>query len=96
MHAELGPQKNKKLEEEPGELLKQLEDEVYTAVTEGTEDLVLSTLINITLRSIRTGRELFQDPLQEPVFYIRHFRPWVQAALDDQTALENVMHPSRE
>lgn len=61
-----------------------------SAVTDGTDDLVLSRLIDITVRSIYTRRELFENPLQEPFFYARYFRPWVQSALDEKDALQSV------
>jgi len=87
-------------------LLAELEDEVRDAVTNGTDDLVLAKLVEITARSIRTNRELFPDLLTEPAFYARYFRPWVQAAMDEDAALDNfhanalealgIKKPSRE
>ena len=50
--------------------------------------MVLARLIEITRRAIHTGRELFDNLLEEPVFYVRHFRPWVEAALAERDALE--------
>jgi hypothetical protein len=71
-------------------LLAALEEEVRLAVMDGTEDLVLSRLVEVTLRSIYSGRPLFDNPLKEPVFYARFFWPWVQSALDEQDALQGV------
>jgi hypothetical protein len=65
-----------------------MEDEVRDAVTSGTSDLVLAKLIEITMRSIKTNRELFPNLLNAPAFYDRYFRPWVQSALDEDTALD--------
>jgi len=45
-------------------------------------------LIEITVRSINTERELFPDLLSAPAFYERYFRPWVQSALEERTALD--------
>ena len=50
--------------------------------------MVLARLVDITVRSIQTGRELFDNPLYEPVFYARHFKPWVEAALLERDALD--------
>ena len=69
-------------------LLAELEDEVRNAVTEGTDDLVLAKLVEITIRSINAKKDLFPDLLTEPAFYARYFRPWVQQALDEDTALD--------
>jgi hypothetical protein len=57
-------------------------------VEDGTTDAVLANLIDVTLRSITSKRELFENPLLEPVFYARYFRPWVQSALDERDALQ--------
>ena len=69
-------------------LLADLEDEVRKAVEDGTDDLVLAKLVEITIRSIHTERELFGDLLNEPAFYARYFRPWVQSALEEDEALD--------
>jgi hypothetical protein len=65
-----------------------MEDDVRNAVTDGTDDLVLSKLIEITARAINTKRELFPDMLSEPAFYARYFRPWVQSALEEKSAFD--------
>jgi hypothetical protein len=61
---------------------------VRDAVDAGTDDLVLAKLIEITVRSIHTNKELFPDPLTAPAFYERYFRTWVQSALDEKAALD--------
>jgi hypothetical protein len=65
---------------------------VHEAVNNGTDDLVLSKLIEITARSIHTNRELFPDPLAAPAFYERYFRAWVKSALDERAALDKFHH----
>jgi hypothetical protein len=84
--------KNKKLNGEEQSatalLLAQLEEEVRKAVIDGTEDLVLTRLVDMTVRSIYSKRELFDNPLTEPVFYQRYFRSWVQDALDERDAMD--------
>ena len=69
-------------------LLAEMEDEVRAAVADGTKDLVLAKLIEITTRAIYAKKELFPNTLHEPAFYGRHFRPWVQSALDEKEALD--------
>ena len=69
-------------------LLAQLEEEVRNAVTDTTDDMVLARMIEITIRAIQTKRELFDNLLEEPVFYVRHFRPWVETALVERDALD--------
>jgi hypothetical protein len=59
-------------------------------VEDGTTDLVLANLVDVTVRSVLSKRELFESPLHEPVFYARYFRPWVQSALDERDALQGV------
>jgi hypothetical protein len=51
---------------------------------------MLARLVEVTMRSIYTNRPLFDNPLNEPVFYARYFRPWVQSALDEKDALQGV------
>ena len=66
------------------------------AVDGGTDDLVLAKLIEITVRSIHTNRELFPNPLTAPAFYERYFRTWVQSALDEKAALDKFHHNALE
>ena len=83
--------RTKKLSGEEGaksKLLAELEDVVRDAVSNGTEDLVLAQLIEITIRSINTKRELFDNPLHEPIFYRRYFRTWVQSAIEEEDAFD--------
>ena len=84
----------KKLDGEEGsyteQLLAELEEDVRNAVIEGSQDLVLARLVDITVRSIISERELFDNPLHEPVFYQRYFRPWVNAALDERNEFDNM------
>jgi hypothetical protein len=65
-----------------------MEDAVRSAVDNGTDDLVLAKLVEITIRSIRTKKELFPELLSEPIFYARYFRTWVQSALVEREALD--------
>ena len=68
-------------------LLAELEEDVRSAVEGQTDDLVLARLVEVTVRAELSGRMLFDNPLHEPVFYAKYFRPWVRAALDERDAL---------
>lgn len=66
-----------------------MEERVKDAIlTNEFTDLVLLRLVEITIAAIREGRALFPGPLQEPVFYRKHFHRWVREALDEQRMME--------
>jgi hypothetical protein len=70
-----------------------LEDEVNDAVLTGhTDDKVLDTLLDITIASIKSDREVFPNPLTEPIFYRRHFKKWVQQSLEERALLEQALN----
>lgn len=54
------------------------------AVLDGTEDVVLSQLLEITRASIRLERPVFSNLVEEPTFYRRHFVRWVREAMDER------------
>jgi len=63
--------------------------EVKDAIFEGyTDDRVLTSLIVLAMQEISTGSRLFESPLDEPILYSRHFRPWVKDALAGLKKLE--------
>ena len=45
---------------------------------------MLLKLIEITLASITTERELFQNPLEEPYFYATYFKRWVKEGMAER------------
>ena len=60
------------------ETLAEMEDSVKDAILmDETDDTVLNSLIKLTLKSISSGRELFPNLFDAPIFYERHFKPWV-------------------
>ncbi len=65
--------------------LRELEDLVKDAIyTETSDDPVLLKLIEITVTSITENRPLFPgSPLNEPSFYRRYFKRWVQEGLEE-------------
>ena len=71
--------------------LTELEDEVNDAVlTETTEDPVLAFLIEVTMASIETSRPLFSNLWDEPIFYRRHFRKWVEQGLREAAKIREI------
>ena len=59
-----------------------LEVAVKDAIYEGTtDDHVLASTLALTIREIKTGRPLFENPLDEPILYSRQIRPWVRQAI---------------
>ena len=73
--------------EEPGSLLDELKEIVQVACEDGTSDLVLGLMIEVTVRSINTDRPLFNNPFTEPIFYARYFKPWVQETLGKEDVM---------
>ena len=56
---------------------------VKNAIFEGaTNDTILALLISLTTKDLAEGRSMFDNPLDEPIFYARYFRKWVKEALE--------------
>jgi hypothetical protein len=72
------------------EILEVLQDAVKDAIVDGTEDAILLVLIETTLVEICDGRPLFQNPLDEPFFYRKYFKPWVSAGIQELRAMESI------
>jgi len=61
---------------------------IQDAVFEGSsEDDILMNLITLTMSEIATGRHLFDNPLDEPILYARHLRPWVKQSVESYKKL---------
>lgn len=66
-----------------------MEDYVKDAILVNEfSDLVLLRLVNITMRSIISGRPLFQSVLDEPVFFRDYFQTWVQEAMEEKKRMQ--------
>lgn len=52
-------------------------------------DLVLLRLIELTVASIRSGRSLFRNLMDEPAFYRKYFQVWVHEALEERDKLQS-------
>lgn len=61
-----------------------MEDQVKDAILDGVSpDAVLDHLVALTLSEILRGKPLFSSPLDEPYFYQKHFRRWVEEGLEE-------------
>jgi hypothetical protein len=69
-----------------------MEDMVKDAVMGDLEDPdpILDRIIFLTTQEIVNHRYLFQSPLEEPYFYQKYFRKWVEEGIREYiTAREN-------
>jgi hypothetical protein len=79
------------------ERLEELEEAVNDAIlAETTTDRVLSLLLELTITSITEERPLFPNPLDEPLFYKRHFRKWVEEGLREAADIQKAMKPPED
>lgn len=67
-----------------------MEEQVKEALSGESRDFHLGALLEITVLSIREGRPLFPSILDEPVFYRRHFKRWVEEYIEEETAIHRV------
>jgi hypothetical protein len=65
-----------------------MEDEVSDATLNGTEDSVLALLIEITREVLFGKGAIAETIMDEPIFWRRFFKKWVQNALDEDQAIE--------
>ena len=78
------------------ELLAELEDQVKDAVLIGqSSDSVLDHILMIVVNSIQTGRDLYNNPLEEPAFYQLYLRRWVEEGIEELKKV-NRLNKSRE
>lgn len=56
-------------------------------ITNEFTDLCLLRLVELTIYSIRNDRPLFPNPLQEPAFYRKYFRQWVDEAIEEKRVI---------
>ena len=69
----------------------EMEDTVKDAILEQkTGDLYLAKLIEITTLSLREGRPLFPNLMDEPVMYTK-FHQWVLEGLAEQSKAEEAL-----
>jgi hypothetical protein len=61
-----------------------MEDKIKDSILDGiSDDPVLDQLVALTLNEILRGRPLFLSPLDEPYFYQKNFRRWVEEGLEE-------------
>jgi hypothetical protein len=73
-----------------------MEEAINDAIDGQSEDAVLLKLIEITAASIIDESPLFDNILDEPTFYRKHFKPWVKKGIDEalkvREAVDSVSH----
>ena len=72
------------------EVFGELEDTVKDAVLVGSSDAILMDLLDLTIASINERRPLFQCVLDEPAFYRKYFKRWVEEALEEYARMKKV------
>lgn len=73
-----------------------MEDEIRSALDGKTEDVVLVSIINIVLDAINTKRNLFSNPLTEPVILRRYLLPIIDDGLDELSAGQNALELAQQ
>ena len=51
-------------------------------------DLTLLRMVELTIYSIQNERPLFPTLMQEPAFYRKSFRMWVNEAMEEKRAMD--------
>jgi hypothetical protein len=64
-------------------------DLVKDAILTGdVKDPVLSQILELTINSIATDRQLFPNVLTEPAFYRRYIITWVREGIEERKLLD--------
>jgi hypothetical protein len=77
----------KKLTGEEPSILEQMEEAVKNCLHGENSDKVLVLIIEMVIASIQSERPLFPSLLEEPVFYRRYLRKWVEEELELEQAM---------
>ncbi len=79
------------------ELFLEIEEVVKDAIlTEECEDPILDQTLLLVINSISTGRHLYANPLEEPAFYQKYLRRWVDEGLGELAKLKKFTEKSGE
>lgn len=74
-----------------------MEDAVSDAIlTQHTDDKVLDSLIELAIISIREGKELTPNLLDEPSLWRRHFLEWVEKALEEASKAQEALDAEKK
>jgi hypothetical protein len=68
------------------DLMSTVKDAIYAGASE--DDEILNLLLRLAAVEIRDGRRLFENPLDEPIFWSKHFKVWVRDSLEKVIKME--------
>jgi hypothetical protein len=71
-----------------------MKEQARVAYTSGTDDRTLGLLVELTVCSIREKKPLFTSIQDEPVFFRRHFRRWIEEFEEEEAAIAIAAHNS--
>lgn len=54
------------------------------------DDPILEQLVRLTLLEVVRGHRLYQSPLDEPYFFQRHFKTWVEEGLVEYQKVKEI------
>ena len=75
------------------ESLSEIEDYVKDAIlTEDFSDEYFASLFELTLTAKSSGRHLFANPMDEPLFYRRHFVRWIEEGMEEKRNMANYLN----
>jgi hypothetical protein len=91
-----GPPKSESEQQQLDQQLAEMEDAVKNAILIGTsDDLVLLSLLEVTIASEKSGLPIFANPMSEPAFYRKYFRRWVKEGLWEADQAEDSHHQNK-
>jgi hypothetical protein len=63
---------------------------------EDFDDPVLDDILSLIINSIQTERHLYNSPLEEPAFYQKYLRRWVEEGLEELKDIKRANEKSGE
>jgi hypothetical protein len=64
-----------------------MEEAVRNCVHGEVTDAVLGLIVELIVTSLQAERPLFPNPLDEPIFYRRYLKRWVEEELEQEQAI---------
>jgi hypothetical protein len=69
--------------------LEEMEELVKQTVRDGSDDITLNLIVEMTIASIHEKRPVFSNLSDEPLFYRRYIYRWVREALNEEAAIRS-------